>query len=435
MKRQTVLIVHNYYQIPGGEDTVVAAEKRMLEKNGHKVLLYTRNNAELKEFGKIQKLFLPFSTVFNVRTYREIRRLIKKEKIDVVHVHNTLNLVSPSVYYAARSRKIPVVQTIHNFRFLCPGATFYRDGKICEECVSKGLKCAVKYRCYRGSRLQTLACVISAQIHRFLGIYGKLNYICLTDFNKEKLLGLKQISPEQVYVKPNFAEPFCGMETEQQISDTLCDSRKSADTLCDSGKDTNELCNSGKSADSDADKSRAQKAARSGFVFAGRLDKQKGVKVLLEAWKRMGAKAPELVVCGTGPEEAWCRKYIETNRLTSVKMQGFVENQAVKKIIAASKALILPTQWYEGFPMSILEAFSVGTPVIGSDIGNVGNIVINGVNGYKFCYNSSRDLAEKILAFQEIEPEKIMEYSRERYSAEANYKILKRIYDRVTKDR
>src|SRR5699024_8002985 len=135
---------------------------------------------ELKEMLKLQKLMLPFRTVFNPRTYKDIRRLIKKAQIDVVHVHNTLNLISPSVYYAARAMKVPVLQTVHNFRLLCPGATFYRDGHICEDCVSKGLMSAVKHKCYRGSKLQTLACVISTKIHRMTGIYGKINYICLT---------------------------------------------------------------------------------------------------------------------------------------------------------------------------------------------------------------------------------------------------------------
>ena len=197
-KKQNILIVHNYYQLPGGEDTVVANEKKMLEEHGHKVILYSRNNVELKHMSKPQKLFLPIMTIFNPRTYKEIKSLIKSENIEIVHVHNTLNLISPAVYYAARAMKVPVVQTVHNFRLLCPGATFYRDGNICEDCVEHGLRCAVKHSCYRGSRIQTLACVISTWFHRMTGIYGKINYICLTEFNKEKLLQLKQIEADRV---------------------------------------------------------------------------------------------------------------------------------------------------------------------------------------------------------------------------------------------
>ena len=178
-KKQKILIVHNYYQIPGGEDTVVANEKKMLEDLGHKVIFYSRNNSEIKEMSKIQKLKLPFTTIFNPKTYKDIKKLIKEENIDIVHVHNTLNLISPSVYYAALNCKVPVVQTIHNFRLLCPGATFYRDGHIWEDCGKYGLKCAVKHGCYRESKAQTLICVISTVVHRFTGIYGKINYtIC-----------------------------------------------------------------------------------------------------------------------------------------------------------------------------------------------------------------------------------------------------------------
>lgn len=209
-KKQNILIVHNYYQIPGGEDTVVANEIQILKEHGNKVILYSRNNSELKNMGKRQKLMLPLNTVFNFRTYKEIKGIINEEKINIVHVHNTLNLVSPSVYYAARRCRVPVVQTVHNFRLLCPGATFYRDGHICEDCVKKGLLCAVKHSCYRGSKIQTLACVISTWFHRSTGIYSKINYICLTEFNKEKLLQLNRpgkrqvIDESKVYVKPNF---------------------------------------------------------------------------------------------------------------------------------------------------------------------------------------------------------------------------------------
>jgi len=121
--KQTILIVHNFYQQLGGEDGYIKKEKRLLEENGHKVFLYTRHNDELKKFSFLLKVLLPFTAIFSTRTYREVIALIKKEKIDVVHVHNTLSLISPSVYYAAIKCGVPVVQTIHNFRLLCPGAT------------------------------------------------------------------------------------------------------------------------------------------------------------------------------------------------------------------------------------------------------------------------------------------------------------------------
>lgn len=381
-KKQNILIVHNYYQIPGGEDTVVANEKKMLEEHGHKVILYSRNNAELKQMSKFQKVFLPITTVFNPRTYKEIKKLIKSEDIEIVHVHNTLNLISPAVYYAARAMKVPVVQTVHNFRLLCPGATFYRDGHICEDCVKSGLWCAVKHKCYRGSRMQTLACVISSWFHRMTGIYGKINYICLTEFNKSKLLELKQIKPEKVFVKPNSVERNCSFIPEE--------SRENQ------------------------------------FVFAGRLDKLKGVDILFEAWKRMGDNAPKLVVCGTGPMEEWCKMFIQQNDV-NIEMRGFVPNAETLKIIANSKALVLPTQWYEGFPMSIVEAFSVGTPVVCSNFGNAGSIVEDGITGFRFANSSVEELCSAITKNRGLCATTFQVY-KAMYTAEVNYRTISEIY-------
>lgn len=387
-EKKNILIVHNYYQIPGGEDTVVANEKTMLEKHGHKVILYSRNNAELKQMSKIRILFLPFTTVFNMRTYKEIKKQIRRENIDVVHVHNTLNLISPAVYYAARSMKVPVVQTVHNFRLLCPGATFYRDGHICEDCVKNGLKCAVKYSCYRGSKAQTLVCAISTWLHRITGIYGKINYICLTEFNKDKLLQLKHIKPERVFVKPNFVENNSFIPEEERLNQ---------------------------------------------FVFVGRLDKLKGVDILFEAWKRMGEGAIKLIVCGMGPMEGWCKSFIKEN-VVNIEMRGFVPNDEVLKIIANSKALVLPTQWYEGFPMSIVEAFSVGTPVICSDLGNAGSVVEEGITGYKFRYDSIESMISTIdkMRAKPLNKEKIKKIYEIKYSENANYKILNDIYTGIS---
>lgn len=389
MNKKKILIVHNYYQIPGGEDTVVASEKQMLTDHGHEVVFYSKTNADLRKMGKIQKLLLPINTIFNFKTYKEIRRLIQQARIDIVHVHNTLNLISPSVYYAARSCKIPVVQTVHNFRLLCPGAVFYRNGHVCEDCVKKGLLCAVRHRCYRNSRIQTLACMLNLKFHRLTGIYKKINYICLTEFNKEKLLTQKQIEPERIFVKPNFIE--------------------GGNEIVPASQRNNQ------------------------FVFAGRLDELKGVKIMFEAWRKMGNNAPMLFVCGKGPLEKWCTDFIRENKLTMIKMLGFIPNVEVRKIVAISKGILLPTQWYEGFPMSIIEAFSVGTPVVCSALGNAGNIVTEGITGTKFECTSVTELilALKRLSYSKhIHETTINEYLK-KYTQLENYKKLNWIYENL----
>ncbi len=384
---QRVLIVHNYYQIPGGEDTVVHNEKELLEKHGHKVYLYSRNNRELKE-KPLRKLLLPFTMIFSVRTYREVKRLISDKHIDIVHVHNTLSLISPSVYYAALRRKVPVVQTIHNFRLLCPAATLYRDG-ICEDCIRQGLSCAIRYRCYRDSLLQTMGCVINLSLHRWTGVYKRLNYICLTDFNKDKLLeinqgGKQRVDPDRIFIKPNFIE---------------------------FGRDVIPF----------ADR-------KNRFIFVGRLDKTKGIRLLLEVWKEI--RTSELILCGTGPELAWGKEYIRENGLENVKLLGYRGKEEVLELIAEAKALILPTQWYEGFPMTIIESLACGTPVIGSKIGNVGNLIIDGINGLTFQYNSVTGLREAVSKLQDMCASS-RDYYEKNFSGEDNYKLLNSIYERL----
>lgn len=385
-----ILIVHNLYRLPGGEEVMAAGEQKMLQAHGHKVLTYFRNNGELAGFSLWQKMCLPFSVLFNPRTYREVREIIRKENIQLVHVHNTLMLISPAVYYAARREGAAVVQSVHNFRLLCPGAVFYRDGHVCEDCLQKGLGCALKHRCYRGSFAQTLCCVLSMKLHRATGIYKKLTYICLTEFNKQKLLSLKGLSPEQIFVKPNSVEP--------------------------------------------AKKIMPWEGRERQILYVGRLEERKGVKVLLESWRRLGPQAPTLVLCGSGPLESWCGDFVRENGLKNVKALGFVENSRVREMLSESMAMILPTQLYEGFPISIAEAFSVGTPVLVSRLGNAGSLVEEGVTGLKFDQEDPDSIARTVRAFLEEKRDwskAALEKYRGELTPEENYRRLLETYERA----
>lgn len=383
--KHKILMVHNYYQIPGGEDTVVENEKRLLEEYGHEVVLYTRHNNELKSMSPLQKLCLPFATVFNPRTYWEIKKIIRDEKIEIVHVHNTLNLISPAVYYAAIKMKVPVVQTIHNFRFLCPGATFYRNGHICEDCVNKGLRCAVKHKCYRGSRPQTLVCVIGTWIHRHTGILGKINYICLTVFNREKLLQLKQVKSYKVFVKPNF--------TFQSHIDS-------------------------------------KQPTKDYYLFIGRIEEIKGVRVLIEAFSRMPNR--KLVLAGDGPLYEELMKSTQQQHFNNISFLGRLNHDVLLKKIGNAKAVILPSQIYEGFPMTVPESFSMSTPMIVGDIGNCGALIIEGYTGTKFIYNSVDSLVEAIDRFEtqniELMGKNAYQMYVESFSSYKNYEKLENIY-------
>lgn len=339
INKMKILLVHNYYKHSGGEDTVVFNEKKMFEQNGHEVILYSRDNSEIEGFNCIQKLCLPITSIFSIRTYKEINKIMKKEKIGIVHVHNTLALISPSVFYAAFANKIPVIQTLHNFRMLCPNGVFYINNHICEDCVTKGLSCSVKNKCYRDSRVQSIISAVILIVHRFLGTYKKVNFICLSNFNRDKIISLMKngkqlVKEDKVFVKPNFVD----------IKSKII----------------------------------PYKERQNQYVFVGRLEKIKGIDLLLTMWKeleRKEKKCPELVICGTGSLENWCREFVEQNNLKQIKLLGFVEQDEVLDIMSISQATLMPSQWYEGFPMTIIESLACGTPVIGSDIGNVGNIL------------------------------------------------------------
>lgn len=387
-QKQRILLVHNYYKIPGGEDTVVANERQLLEQHGHSVFLYTRSNGEMDSFSPGRKLLLPFTSLFSLRTYRDVKRLISEKQIDIVHVHNTLNLVSPSVYYAAFACKVPVVQTLHNFRLLCPAATFLREGKVCEECVEGGLGCAVRYGCYRGSKLQSLMSAMILKLHRMLGTYRKLNYICLTEFNREKLLLLNRkdkpiIQEDRVFIKSNFVwEPK--LETGEKEEQ---------------------------------------------FIFVGRLERLKGIHVLLEAWKEFPDK--KLILCGIGPEEEWVRNYLKKNHMNQVELRGQVEHREVLRLLARSRALILPNLCYEGQSMVIMESYAVGTPVIASDLGNPGNMVIPGVTGLKFPCSDVKALRKAIRQMEQMQEWDTETVYKNLYAEETNYAILYDIYRKV----
>lgn len=391
VRKQRVLIVHNYYKLPGGEDMVVKNEKDLLEKHGHSVVIYSRSNKEIDYFLAVQKILLPLTSLFSLRTYRNVKQLIEEKEIDIVHVHNTLSLVSPSVYYAAFTCRKPVVQTVHNFRLLCPAATFLRDGRVCEECVEKGLRCAIRYGCYRGSKLQSLVSAGILKLHRFLGTYKRLFYICLTEFNREKLLllnkqGKTYIREERIFVKPNFTQ----MSLQEKV----------------------------------------QKKEQ--YIYVGRLEKLKGIRILLEAWREFPEKT--LLICGSGPEEEWIHSYIKKYQIKGVKLLGQCPHEKVLRLLRESAALILPTMCYEGQPMTILESYAADTPVIASDIGNAGNMVEPGVTGVRFPCGDVEALRKAVIRIEEKKDWNTRSVYEEKYAAEKNYELLREIYDRVERE-
>lgn len=389
-----VLQVHNGYQIPGGEDVVAENEKKLLEQHGHKVIGYYRNNLELKEMNAIQKILIPLTAIFSVKTYREIKKIIKNEKVDIVHVHNTLMVVSPSVFYAAFHCHVPVVQTLHNFRMLCPAGSFFRDSQICEECVKCGLSHAIKHKCYRNSAVQSLVSASILKIHRMLGTYRKVNFICLTEFNRKKILllncnGKKIVDQNKIYVKPNFT--FEDHESFENCLDMKY------------------------------------------YLFVGRVEALKGIDIVVRAFEKLPDE--KLVIAGSGPMMEEMKAYIRERNIKNIEFAGYLRKDELREKYSHAKAVIMASQCYEAFAMTIAEAYAYGVPVIAGDVGNLTNMVKDGVTGVKFVYNSPEKLVEAIHKYNHMDIMNMKQNAKRFYQknllAEDNYHLLEQIYTKI----
>lgn len=385
-----ILLTHNSYQQAGGEDAVVAAEAALLAEGGHSVITYGRSNEELNGGGLIGQALAGLRTTWSSRSYQEITKLLKKEKPDVAHFHNTFPLISPAAYYACEEMGVPVVQTLHNYRLLCPGATFLRDGKVCEACLRKPVAWpGIAHRCYRGSRRATAAVAVMQTAHRALRTWQtKVNvYIALSEFARRKFIegGLPE---DRIVVKPNFIAGDFKPQTRP-----------------------------GKYA-----------------VFVGRLSEEKGAQVLVSAWRRMQTAVP-LRIVGDGPLLERLSREIGNSSLPWVELSGRRTPEEVRSLMFGARFLISPSICYENFPLAVAESFASSVPVIASRLGSMSEIVQDGVTGLHFEAGNAADLAAKV-EWAWTHAEEIQEMGRAarlefegKYTGEANYKRLMEIYE------
>lgn len=377
-----ILIVHNSYRQRGGEDEVVTAEADLLRARGHEVLLYQASNTSIR-----QELVVIGQVIWNHQTFRELRDLIQREQPDVVHVHNTFPIISPSALYAAADQHVPVVHTLHNYRLLCPAATFYRDGKICEDCANKNsLIPAVVHGCYRQSRVTTGLAAISLTAHRVARSWHRhvAGYIALTEFARQKFIE-SGFDATKLHVKPNFIgfDPGVG-------------------------------------------------SGSSGYaLFVGRLTREKGIATLLRAWKELPVGF-QLEIIGEGPLSS----EVEAARLAmpNIRWRGWLPKDRVLARMQQATMLIMPSEWYEGFPVTLVEAFATGLPTLVSRIGSLASLVEAGKTGLYFEAGNASEVASKVR-FLFSQPELLMEMRRaareeyeKKYTAAANYAILSGIY-------
>lgn len=383
-----VLVVHNRYRIRGGEDSVFEAECRMLEEAGIRVVRYEKSNDDIPDRGG--RLGLALRTVWNPATVREVRALIRLEKPDVVHCHNTFPLISPSIYYAAAREGVPVVQTLHNYRLACLDGYLFRDGRVCERCLGRAPLPGVCRRCYRGSLSASATLAAMLLFHRLLGTWRRkvTRYIALTAFAREKFVQAG-LPAGKISVKPN---AFVASDEGVGLRATVERSGASAP-------------------------GRQQRV-----VYVGRLSSEKGVDVLLRAWallqKEGGADqnarpsqapggpgtaaprhgpAPTCKIIGDGPERAALEGLAaELGIASSVRFLGALPREAALRELAASDLLVFPSLWYEQFAITPLEAMALGVPVLVSDVARSGTVIENGVTGRFFPSGDSAALASAL---------------------------------------
>jgi glycosyltransferase involved in cell wall biosynthesis len=380
-----ILAVHNRYQRPGGEDQVFVDETALLEARDHRVLRYEVHNDQVEQ---VNRLTLAKDTVWNTSVYRELGALIRLERPDVVHFHNTLPLVSPAGYYAARAEGVPVIQTLHNYRLLCPVALFFRDGRVCEDCMGKAVPWpGVVHKCYRGSRAASGVIATMLTVHRALRTWTEMVdvYVALTEFAKSKFIE-GGLPAGKIVVKPNFVAP---------------------------------------------DPGRGQGGG--GYaLFVGRLAPEKGTGTMLAAWDRLGTRIP-LKIVGDGPLKD--RVLGAAARQSNVEWLGHRPVADVHALMGKADMLIFPSQWYETFGRVVAEAFAAGTPVIAANIGAVAELVEHGRTGLKFRPGDPEDLVTQVewalshpAELRRMREEVRAEFEA-KYTAESNYRTLMEIYE------
>jgi glycosyltransferase involved in cell wall biosynthesis len=387
-----ILIIHNQHRSgsASGDDKVFTEEAKLLASKGHEVSTYTIANDEYDDFKFKNKAMMIFKVIWSKEVSKKIKDIIEKKNPDVAHFHNIFPLISPSGYYACSQAGVPVIQTLHDYRLLCPMAFFMRKGKACENCTKYGLWQSILFRCLRGSLLQTGAAAAMVGIHRLSGTWRKKIdlYICLSSFQRNKFLQAG-FPANKIAVKPNFlANP---PEPNYNNNDYA--------------------------------------------IYAGRLGEEKGLKTLLHAWKK--TPQAKLKILGSGPSENELKQMANALQLNNVEFLGLQPHKQCINLIKKARFLIMPSLWYETFGLTMIEAFACGKPVIASNLGAMAELVEDGKTGLLFEPGNADDLAEKLLFLWnhdnavKVMSENARSTFASKYTAEHNYKLLIAIYNKA----
>jgi len=387
-----ILLIHNQYQIRGGEEHNVKQIKELLEEKGHSVILYMLDNLGINSFSLWQRLFLPLRILFSFKSYREVINLIKNRAPDIAHIHNIFPLISPSIYYALKRINVPVVQTVHNYRLLCPNGLFLNnEGKICEKCKRGNFFNAVIGKCYRNSYIQTFGMAFTLYLHRKLKTFtNKIDiFISPSNFLKKKLIE-GGIPEEKIVIKPHF-------------------------TKCKEIKPSYEFDNCA--------------------VYMGRLSREKGLFTLLKTWKEITDVT--LKIMGNGPIRSELENFVIQKGVTNVEFLGFIKGPKRFEVLKKAMFTVFPSECYESFAYVVIESFACGVPVIASRIGAVAELIEDGITGFLFEPGNANDLSQKIS--MSIENKELLlkmrhnarKLAEELYSENIGYKNLMKVYQKA----
>lgn len=382
-----ILSVHNTYQIRGGEDESWASETALLQEKGHQVELYQESNERVDS---LKAHHLAVKTIWSQESYETVRTRLQQQPYDLMHVQNFFPLISPSVYYAAKAEGVPVIQTLRNYRLLCPNALFFRDGKVCEDCLGQAIPYpGIVHSCYRNNRAATTAIASMLTVHKVLQTWQNQVdlYIALTHFARNKFIE-GGLPAEKIVVKPNFVYPDPGIGQGE-----------------------------------------------GGFaLYVGRLSTEKGLDTLLAAWKQLKTPIP-LKIVGDGPLSDEVAAIAA--EFPKVEWLGRRPMREVHELMGQARFLIFPSKWYETFGRVAVEAFAKGTPVIAADIGAIAELVEHGRTGLRFRPGDAADLAEKVdWALSHPQQVEAMRSTARAefeayYTAESNYQQMIKIYEQA----
>ncbi len=372
-----ILQVNKFHYPRGGADKYYLDLGSALEQSGHEVAYFSMRHPKNKpcnyekyfvsrisfnEGGLRDKLLAPGRMIYSLEAKRKFKKLISDFKPEIIHIHNIYHQISPSILDVARKNKIPVVMHLHDYKLICPNYQLFAHGQICEDCKPNHYFACVKKRCFKNSFFKSALAALEMTIHhRWLKIYYRSinTFIAPSAFMKAKVVEFGWLADNIKVILNPFSSALKDVAGEAPTSDYL--------------------------------------------LYFGRLSPEKGLKTLVEA---AALTKSEIKFAGSGSEESNLRVLAESKNVKA-EFLGFKEGRELKEIILGAKAIVLPSIWYENMPLSLLEALSLGKPVIASEIGGMPEMITNGKNGWLFKSGDAQDLAAKIKLLAEADYESL----------------------------